>query len=377
MILTRFGRFPGVGQEARRARVARWPRRTHNGAVSTESEAADRGSVPSGDVGEEAELGVTVAAVARRMGVAPATLRTWDRRYGIGPTAHRAGAHRRYTALDVARLEHMRRLVIAGVPPADAAVAARAWNDGAGRVADVTPLPVRTTRGTAGGAVPAAELPSPLSRAGGGQVVALPGASPALRGLARAAQTLDTAACAAIIRDTIDREGVVATWDQLLVPVLGAIGEKWNDTGRGVEVEHALSATIQDCFAGVIRNDHPPLNSRAVLLSCAPGEMHSLPLWALGAALSEMRIHARILGAGMPAASLVHAVQRLGPAAVFVWSCVPDSANTAMLSELPSFRPAATVLIGGPGWSGEPPPGVVVVSDLRDTVARIARAVGE
>ena len=79
----------------------------------------------------------------------------------------------------------------------------------------------------------------------------------------------------------------------------------------------------------------------------------------------------------MPAASLVHAVQRLGPAAVFVWSCVPDSANTAMLSELPSFRPAATVLIGGPGWSGEPPPGVVVVSDLRDTVARIARAVGE
>ena len=38
----------------------------------------------------------TVAAVARRLGVAPATLRTWDRRYGLGPSEHTSGAHRRY-----------------------------------------------------------------------------------------------------------------------------------------------------------------------------------------------------------------------------------------------------------------------------------------
>ncbi|MCA1655283.1 MAG: MerR family transcriptional regulator, partial [Pseudonocardiaceae bacterium] len=32
-----------------------------------------------------------VAAVARRLGIAPATLRTWDRRYGIGPRVHTTG----------------------------------------------------------------------------------------------------------------------------------------------------------------------------------------------------------------------------------------------------------------------------------------------
>jgi transposase-like protein len=35
---------------------------------------------------------LTVAAVASRLGVAPATLRTWDRRYGLGPSEHTAGA---------------------------------------------------------------------------------------------------------------------------------------------------------------------------------------------------------------------------------------------------------------------------------------------
>jgi MerR family transcriptional regulator, light-induced transcriptional regulator len=39
---------------------------------------------------------LTVAAVARQIGVAPATLRTWDRRYGLGPSQHNDGEHRRY-----------------------------------------------------------------------------------------------------------------------------------------------------------------------------------------------------------------------------------------------------------------------------------------
>ena len=47
---------------------------------------------------------LTVAAVARRLGIAPATLRTWDRRYGLGPTDHEEGNHRKYGPRDVARL---------------------------------------------------------------------------------------------------------------------------------------------------------------------------------------------------------------------------------------------------------------------------------
>jgi DNA-binding transcriptional MerR regulator len=313
--------------------------------------------------------GLTVAAVARRMGVAPATLRTWDRRYGVGPSEHRPGAHRRYTPADLARLEHMRRLVIAGIPPAEAARAARDVDFDDAVLAPVTQLPTP---------VPTPDVEAE-ARAGGGRVVPMPGGAQAARGLARAAQSLDSAACTAILTETMQRRGIVWTWDNLIVPVLNGVGQQWSDTGRGIEVEHALSAAIQDALAGQARTAPAPVNNRSVLLACAPDEMHSLVLWGVAAGLAERRIGARILGASLPASALASAVQRLGPAVVFVWAQIPDTADPAMLGTIPSFRPAATVLIGGPGWrhDGELMPGVTWVSDLSDTITRIARAVGE
>ncbi|BDZ41144.1 hypothetical protein GCM10025865_04430 [Paraoerskovia sediminicola] len=101
----------------------------------------DGGGTDSGALGHS----LTVAAVARRLGVAPATLRTWDRRYGLGPSSRTAGSHRRYTGDDVARLLVMRGLTIEGVAPVDAAASALEadvseidpWGDGGGMLGAV------------------------------------------------------------------------------------------------------------------------------------------------------------------------------------------------------------------------------------------------
>lgn len=309
-------------------------------------------------------VGLTVAAVARRLGVAPATLRTWDRRYGLGPTAHAAGAHRRYDSDDIARLEHMRRLVLAGVAPGEAARAAR-------------DLDVAAIESTADDDSAIAEFASTeaSTRHGGGHVVAMPGGAPAARGLARAAVSLDSAACESIISDTLARRGVVWTWDHLLVPVLIGVGQRWEQTGTGIEVEHVLSEAVQAVLNAKVQGSFTAVNVRPVLLAGADGEAHTLPLWAIAAGLSERRISVRMLGARTPSEALGAAVRRTGPAAVVLWSQTPDTGALSNLEHMPDMRPEPVVILAGPGW--EPGPiGARRVHDLTGAIQLVAHAVG-
>jgi MerR family transcriptional regulator, light-induced transcriptional regulator len=295
-----------------------------------------------------AEPGLTVAAVARRLGIAPATLRTWDRRYGLGPSEHSAGSHRRYSHADLARLEHMRRLVVSGVTPGEAAAACLTLTE--------------------------VEPSAPSSA--GGAVIAMPGASPAARGLARAARALDGESCVRIIRESLDSVGVIVTWESLLAPVLIGIGNAWEANGEGVDVEHILSDSIEFTLATRARESRITSRDHRRSLASTDRDDHTLALWAVAAGLAERGIGARMLGRRVPFSAVGDAMKRTGPAVVFMWSQIPGSADASDIAQLPDMRPAPTILFGGQGWVGEAPAGVERVSSLAETVNRIAQVVG-
>jgi hypothetical protein len=303
---------------------------------------------------------LSVAAVARRIGVAPATLRTWDRRYGLGPSQHAAGSHRRYGPADVARLEIMRRLIHAGVNPGDAA-----------RAALTHPLGPADEPPERPSDQPAQSEPVP-GRSGGGRVLSLPSGTAEVRGLARAAMALDGSSVLGLVQRSVAAVGVVATWVDLICPVLRSVGLHWETTGEGVEVEHLLSESVGDALRGVTSGLSRPVNPRPVLLASAEDEQHSLPLLGLAAALAEQSIACRVLGARLPRQALAAAVRRSGPAAVLVWSQVPSSGDPGQLADLPSLRPTPLILAGGPGWHGDLPAGAVRVGSLQEAVDMVA-----
>ena len=310
--------------------------------------------------------GLTVAAVARRLGIAPATLRTWDRRYGLGPAERQVGAHRRYSATDLARLEQVRRLINAGVTIGDAAQLVLAAERDLQLQYAVVPeqVPKRVAKKV------------PANIATGTDFNALVPSQTA-RGLARAADSLDSAACREIITASLERRGVVWTWDSLIAPLLVGLGERWNATGRGVEVEHALTQVIEFCLGTVAGQVSTPINVRPVLLAAAPDELHALTLNALAAALAERQIEVVMLGQRVPSDALFSAVHRLGPSVVFVWSQAAATGHPAHLADLRKIRPAPALVAGGPGWPESMPPGVIRVLHLAEAVSKISRIVGE
>ncbi|MCW2715215.1 MAG: regulatory protein MerR, partial [Frankiales bacterium] len=85
----------------------------------------------------------------------------------------------------------------------------------------------------------------------------------------------------------------------------------------------------------------------------------------------------RTLGAAMPAPALRAPVRRTGPAALFLWSQLPGTADPRVLESFPVTRPPTAVLAGGPGWSREDLPDKVALAvDLPHALALVERSLG-
>nr|WSX53165.1 MerR family transcriptional regulator [Streptomyces sp. NBC_00974] len=280
-------------------------------------------------------------AVARRLGVSPTTLRSWERRYAIGPARREDGRHRRWTPGDIARLELMCRLTTQGVPPSEAA---------------------RVARGTAPGALASAEPPVGAATPGGPRALRLGDVRPECRGLARAAVRLDAPAVEDLLAGALAELGLVTAWEEVIAPTLHAVGRKWASAGeRYIEVEHLLSWYVSSALHR-IRPAPESLRTPPVLLACTPGEQHSLPMEALAAALGERALPVRMFGAALPAEALCEAVRRTGPRAVVLWAQSRTTADASLTRSVAGIewgprgaRGHSALLLAGPGWGAGSP----------------------
>lgn len=229
----------------------------------------------------------TAGAVARMLGLPPSTLRAWHRRYDLRLTTPQTGSHRRYGRADVDALLRMKHLIDQGLGAESAA--ARAFH------------------------------------AGGTDVETLLTAVRQLK--------IDTAT--ALLDAHLNGHDVVGTWDQLCRPALHALGGH----DRRIDLVHGLAWAVA---AALHRIPTPGGASPPVLLACADGDRHTLPLEALRAALAEQGRAAVFLGASIPDPALRDAVARTHPAAVVLWA--------SRVVVPPHRLRVPRVVLAGPGW---------------------------
>ncbi len=286
---------------------------------------------------------LTVAAVARRLGVAPATLRTWARRYGIGPSEHESGSHRRYCPEDLAKLTTMRRLIIAGMSPGEAAEKALS-----------TKSAIKMEKIVGG----FSDRPDVIDA------------------LHSAANALDKNFIESTLRNDIEKHGVIHSWQEVIVPVLVMLGKSWEETGEGIEIEHFFSETLKRILRERSSMIQKPINPRPVLVASVGEEMHSLAIHALTAALAERNIECHFLGARTPFAALEARVEKFAPPAIFLWAQLVENGDPSFFKNLPAVRPAPRILLGGPGWRESDCANMTQTPDLNFACEEITRAIG-
>jgi DNA-binding transcriptional MerR regulator len=262
----------------------------------------------------------TAGQVARELGVPEPTLRSWHRRYDLGPSDHVPGRYRRYTSKDVDRLRRMRDLIQAGMLASEAA-----------RTVNTDP-------------------PLPLDQAVSQTV--------------QAARALDTARCTLVLEQALRDWGVVTAWEGVCRPALVAIDADQRTDPHCVDTEHALSWAITAAL-----HRHPPLPAQTphVLLACTETEQHTLALEALAAALADRGIAARMLGATTPQPALLRATTATAPAAVVLWAHQRTTAQPDTLRAL-ATHPNVRRITAGPGWPTRRPSGTWHAASLQEAL---------
>ncbi|HEY0215177.1 MAG TPA: MerR family transcriptional regulator [Cellulomonas sp.] len=313
---------------------------------------------------------LTVAAVARRLGVAPATLRTWDRRYGLGPSEHAAGAHRRYSGADLARLMTMRSLTLDGVAPSEAARLARATEVGdlpdAARP-DRHLVAVPDPHGAPGArtvdddrAVVAGPWTVGPERPGRAATTApaLPPRPSRPAEPATPTAVIDAALrgdTAEVLRLLVPAAGtdLARWWSELVAPARAGIAARTVLARPGDEpdalVVAAALAVLRSRSGRVPRH---PSARRIVLMLAAPGETRPLTLHVLAGALADSGVDARVVAGPTGRHRLLEIATMTSPSAVVLTSeqTVPD---LDMVVALAAERPELPVYVMVPDEASE------------------------
>lgn len=259
----------------------------------------------------------TIKRAAERVGITAATLRAWERRYGVVTPGRSEGGYRLYDEDDVRALTLMARLVGDGWTPSLAADEVR-------QRLDASPIP---TRETSDGPAPRAyEEP-----------------------LIAAAAALDVRALARILDEMFAVGSYEVVAEAHLLPAMEALGDAWASGRVGVAGEHLASHAVMRRLASAFEAAATYSAGPPVLVGMPPAARHEVGLFAFAVAARRRGLAVDYLGADLPVDDWVRAAQDRAPAAVVLAVPTPSDvkAANAVIAAVRGAHPGLLVAVGG------------------------------
>ncbi|WP_076261206.1 MerR family transcriptional regulator [Intrasporangium flavum] len=273
----------------------------------------------------------TIKRAAELTGISVATLRAWERRYGVVSPKRSDGGYRLYGPEDVRALAIMNSLVTDGWSAREAAAETLrrlsapepAGRAGAGRSARVSPIrPHGPSRGPQ---------------------------SEDAEAFLRAAERLDAASATAVL----DARFALGTFehvvDDWLMPTLRLVGEAWAHGRLTVAGEHLVSYAVQRRLAAAYEAASGRSDGPGLLIGLPTGARHELGLLAFAVAARRAGFATAYVGADLPADEWVRAVELRHAAGIVMAVPRADDINAAraIVEAVHARHPEVVVGLGG------------------------------
>ena len=295
----------------------------------------------SGSAGDEAGTGdggplVRIGELARRAGVPAATLRAWERRYGVISPQRGESGYRLYSEQDERRVRSMIELIEEGLAPAEAADRVRAVEAESPAVSAETSTAPTTSPPTAqASSNPAAPVPLIAVR----------------EELVAALREFDGESADRAIDRAIAMLSTEAFVTDIALPVLREVGARWAQGEADVSEEHFASALLRGRLLGLARGWGNGDGPRAIL-ACGPGERHDLGVICFGIALRSRGWRISFLGPDTPSEAVYACAERISPQLVVVFAMESESFEL-IEADLREIAGTTRVMLAGSGADAE------------------------
>jgi DNA-binding transcriptional MerR regulator/methylmalonyl-CoA mutase cobalamin-binding subunit len=229
-----------------------------------------------------------IRTVSELTGVSSATLRAWERRYGVPAPSRTPSAYRLYSDEDVALIMRMRDLVKGGMAPAESA-----------RLLLSEPTEVARPAALAG--------PSSVPTVESDGFVA------ACDRIVDATRRFDPDALEEEVSKTLTLGPAVAIFERTIGPALTRIGDLWHNGTITVAQEHLASQVLGGTLIHLLRLAQPTDPTRRIALACFADEDHVLGLYGVGLRFASWGYRTLMLGARTPPPAIARVVDSLAP----------------------------------------------------------------
>lgn len=212
-----------------------------------------------------------VKAIARQTGVAAATLRAWERRYGVPAPPRTNSGYRLYSARDVARVRWLKTQTENGMSISQA-------------VQLLTALESQLSLGNGMAAKKAADDAPPASfQRLHDEIVA-------------AAIELDESRIERVLNEGFTLFSVEDVCLSVMQPALVTLGERWHSGEINIGVEHFTTHLMRRKLLSLLAMSPAPSRDSRIVSGCAPGEYHELGILMLSLFLRRAGFHVIYLG---------------------------------------------------------------------------------